>query len=210
MKTGSAPAGRPAPSEPDGGVQPAARASRLGLGLILLGTVLGALSLSVLNWFRGTLHLLHGSQSTAGDIGDLLDRLVSERRALDDRNAFHLGLSDYYFSWLAWVLLAAAFIVAIVATLPTSEGGPVRFLAVLLAVLGILATLWSLDVYRPAHDPRLANGPSYAQFVSHTSYGAWAAFAAFVLIGFGAVLGPGPRPARAPRDEDAALGSGPA
>lgn len=191
MRTDGPLAGAPATSPGAGSTgAPAPMPNRVGLVLIGIGAVLGALSLTVLNWFHGNLELLHGSQSTAGDIGDLLDRLVTTRRALDDRNAIHLGLSDYYFSWLAWVLLAALVIVAIVAALPTSEGGRVRILAGLLSLLGILATFWSLDLYRPAHSAPVASGPSYADFVSHTSFGAWAAFAAFVLIGLGAVLGP--------------------
>lgn len=200
MRSGSPIAGRPTQGQDAERIQPPAGCTnRLALALIILGAVLGALSLTVLRWFRGTLDLLHGSQSTAGDIGDLLDRLVTARRALDNRNAIHLGLSDYYFSWLAWVLLAAVFVVAVVAVMPTAEGGAVRTLGALLASLGVLATFWSLDVYRPAHDPRLPSGPSYADFLQHTSYGAWAAWAAFGLMGIGAALGPSRRPRPATR-----------
>lgn len=200
MRSGSPLAGRPTCGQDVEPIQPPAqRTNRLGLALIVVGAALGALSLTVLSWFHGTLDLLHGSQSTAGDLGDLLDRLVTARRALDDRNAIHLGLSDYYFSWLGWVLLVSVFVVAVVAIMPTAEGGPVRVLGALLALLGILATFWSLDVYRPAHDPRLPSGPSYADFLRHSSYGAWAAWAAFLLMGIGSALGPSKRSLTASR-----------
>jgi hypothetical protein len=174
--------------------------SRTGLLLVGLGAVLGAIALTVLPWFRGDVGVLRGSHSTTGDLGDVLDSLVSLRHDLGDKHAYRLGLSDYYFSWLGWLLLAAAVVVAVVAILPTSEGGAVRILGVLICLLGVTATFWAIDVYRA--DPELGgkprpnvdylpgDGPGYGAFLSHASAGFWVAVAAFVLIGVGAAHGP--------------------
>lgn len=162
----------------------------MALAFVGVGAVLGVLAFSVLDWFHGQLGMLTGSRSTVGDIGELLDRLVATRDKLHDRGAIHLGLSEYYYSWLAWLLIVAAVIVALVAALPTAEGGQVRVLGALISVLGVVATLWAIEVYRPAHNEGVSRGPSFGDFMRHTSVGAWFALAAFVLIGIGAVLGP--------------------
>ena len=182
-------------TDPSGAAKPTSSPNPVGLTLIGVGALLGVLAFTVLDWFHGTLGVLDGSRSKVGDIGDLLDQLVVTRHQLDDHDAIHLGLSQYYYSWLAWVLIAAAVVVAVVAALPTSEGGQVRVLGVLLAVLGVVATLWAIDVYRPAHDAGVSRGPSFKDFLDHTSIGAWCAIAAFVLIGAGALLGPRRTPA---------------
>jgi len=161
----------------------------VAFALVGLGALLGVLSLTVLPWFRAVGAIR--STDTVSDIRELLDDLISRRRELGTRSAFHLGLSEYYYSWLAWLLLAAAVIIALVAAFPTREGGQVRMLGFLVSGLGVVATVWALDVYRPGHHtPGVDPGPSFADFAAHMSFGAWAALLAFVLLGLAAVLGP--------------------
>lgn len=208
--------GEPIPSAPtqlaaDDEAPPSAsdqRLRRVGVALVAAGAVLGLLACTVLEWFRGEGEGIGGgSGSTFGDIHHQVDYLRSQFAELGGASFVHFGVSPVYFGWLAWVLLALAVVAGFAATTPLGRYSvPARVTAAFLAFIGLAVTLWALDLlsYGAAYAARARavhdQVPTYAYFLEHTSTGAWAAVAAFVLIGVGGTLGPLPAPDRPSKD----------
>jgi hypothetical protein len=163
--------------------------------LVVVGAALIVVADTVLRWFRDT----HGSAFGGGakettfaklhDELDALDKLVSSNPAAS--HIVHFGVSVQYFDWLGWVLLAAAVVLGLLAIAPIGPSAVgVRVLAVLAGLAGIGLTLWALDLVRT--DASVGNNlaHSYGWYLSHTSWGAWAALLGFLLVTLGAVMGP--------------------
>jgi len=85
----------------------------------------------------------------------------------------------WYFSWLGWVLLASAALFGLVATIRSPLAIAFRIGGVLVSLIAIGATYWSLHkLVTPA------------SVFDNTCAGMWLTFAGFVLTGVGAALGP--------------------
>lgn len=164
----------------------------VGAGLIIVGAILGVLAFTAFNWFSDKVGDVSGGGSKFSKVHDLLNQVDVPGAS----QYIDLGtLSKPYFSWLAWVLLAAAVVIGLAAVSPVGAGAPaLRAVGVVVGLAGLGATLWAIDLFSikqsiPGAD--LSGTPnSYTDFLKHTSIGAWAAGAAFLLIAIGAAAGP--------------------
>jgi len=92
------------------------------------------------------------------------------------------GVNGYihaYFSWLGWVLLVVAIVVALAANAPTAIHGFLRLIGLLLGIGAAIATFWSLKT-----------GSSFSFVFHHTSVGFWLSIVGFLVAGIGALVGP--------------------
>lgn len=155
---------------------PVVNESHQGFGVVgaifaVVGAILGVVALTAVNWFTQT-----GSdpRSHFGDV----------HRLLNEAGPFATGVSKLYFAWLAWALLAAAFVFAILAVLPTPASGPLRALGAIAALAGIGVTFWAGKLLT-------TSSPSYTEYLKHARLGFYFILGAFLLIGIGALIGPG-------------------
>jgi hypothetical protein len=133
-----------------------------------IGAVLLIISFTAVDWIS------QGSGSTFGDIHDALSP--------DPPGA--TGLAKTYFSWLGWVLLIVAVVIAIAATLPTPASGPLRALGAIIAAAAIALTFFAIQI---------ADGVAYSEVIKHASIGFYLALGGFLLVGIGALCGPSNR-----------------
>lgn len=178
-----------------------ARAERFGIvGLVfaLVGGVLGVLAFTVLPWLQQDDHSndfqAKSSESTFGKLHTRLDDLQHYMRLPRVSDHVHLGVAPTYFSWLGWALLAVAFVLAVLAVAPLGRGVAVlRPAAAVVALAGLGLTFWTIDLF--TYDVSLARyfgarSASFGQYLGHGFLGFWAALAAFLLVGIGALVGP--------------------
>jgi hypothetical protein len=94
------------------------------------------------------------------------------------------GASEPYFSWLGWMLLAAAVVLGALAV--SRIGGRhwwVRWLSAVVGATGASVTFLALNlIVFEKNSPNNANAPTYSEFLGHSGPGAWAAIGGFVLI----------------------------
>jgi hypothetical protein len=163
-----------------------------GAALVVIGAILGVLAFTVLGWFRNKVgDVGSSSKSTFSKVHDALDNAQNQAKELHVSKYLHFGISPTYFSWLAWVLLAAAVVLGLLAV--SSAGtGAVRGLAVLVGLAGAGLTIWALDLveFDRGLPGEPSNLPGFTDYIKHSGFGAWAAVAAFLLITIGAAIGP--------------------
>lgn len=99
------------------------------------------------------------------------------------------GLSDAYFTWLAWVLLVVAFALAVVAN---TGGGAARGAGVLGGLVGLAGAVLTVFALR------LTDGQSLRRYLDAAGAGFWAAVIGFALVALGAALGVSRKPAPLP------------
>jgi hypothetical protein len=118
----------------------------------------------------------HGHQIKFSTLHDLTDRAGGSRAP------------RWYFSWLAWLLLALVVIVGAVANVPGPLSVPLRVLGLLLGIAGIVATYWALH-----------KAVAPASVLDDARAGVWLAFVGYLFTAVGATLGPvGARPGTGP------------
>ena len=173
--------------------EPVSRFNPVAAVLVVLGAAALLLAFTVLNWFRSDSDDASffddaGDDSTFGKLskGFAKTRNGVPARYRDDLS---FGVSDQYFGWLGWTLLAAAVVLAVLAILPLASGSaPLRVLAVLVSLAGIVLTAWALRLIAVSGDlektiSTSANKfPSYGDYLKHSSFGAWAAVLGFALL----------------------------
>jgi hypothetical protein len=139
----------------------------VGALLAFVGAALGIVAFTAVNWFdgRGNSHL--------GDVHDVVNR--AHRFGLDT------GIAKLYYSWLAWVLLGLAVVVAVLANIPGPASGALRGLGVLVGLAGIGVTFWAVQ---------FAHGQAYTEFLKHARVGFYLTLGAFLLTAIGAAVGP--------------------
>ena len=166
-----------------------------------IAAVLGILSLFVLGWYRDNYNSVSGggNASSGSKFSKIHDALQSAQNQIDSNPSagkyVHFGLAPTYFSWLGYVLIIAAVILAFIAAAPL--GGAVvlvKFVAAIVALAGLGATFWAIDLisFDAALRGQLGNdAPSgYGDWLKHTSFGAWAMMLAFLLCFIAALLPP--------------------
>lgn len=140
----------------------------VGAVLAVLGAAAVVVAFTAVKWYdQGSLKF--------NDIKDNLDHFSSQASFLPKA----------YYSWLGWVLLAAALVLALVAAAPTSGAAAARGLGLLVGLAGVGATLWAVDYAQGIH-----GAPSYSEFIKHAGVGFYLAAAGFLVIGIGAAIGP--------------------
>jgi hypothetical protein len=143
----------------------------VGAAIAVVGAVLLVLSFTVLDWYS-----FSGSK-----FSDL-------HRGVHDLGSLATGPARLYFGWLAWVMAIVAVLAALIAAAPV-VGGPLRVVAPIVAAAGVVVSLFAVQFARSGLDP--VNGyDGYGSFLRHARLGFWFAVAGFVLVGFGALLGP--------------------
>ncbi len=140
----------------------------VGAALALVGAVLGVISLTAVKWFSDT------GKAHFSDIHDIVKALGSEGT----------GMGKVYFGWLAWVLLAAAVVTALLANLPSSASAALRSLGVLVSLVGIGLTFLGI---------KFATNTKYSDFLKHANVGFYLVLGAFLLTAIGSAIGPGRR-----------------
>ena len=169
--------------------------------LAVIAAVLGILALFVFGWYRKDYSSVSGGNSASSNskFSDVHDA-VSKLQHLVDSNPsagkfISFGIAPTYFSWLGYLLVAAAVVLAIIAALPT--GGAVMLFKVLTAIValaGIGLTLWAIDLFSlapAAQAQTTGNVPNgYGDWIKHTSFGAWAMGVAFLLCLIAALIPP--------------------
>jgi hypothetical protein len=98
-----------------------------------------------------------------------------------------------YFSWLAWVLLAAAVVVGLLAVLPNAFSGVLRVLGPIVGLAGVGLTFWAIDLasFSGPYARQLgSSNPGYSDYLNDAGPGFWLAAAGLLVIGLGALLGP--------------------
>jgi hypothetical protein len=180
--------GQPAYGQPYGGPPPApaagVRTGRsfgvVGAVLTIVGAALCIVAFTATNWFK-----------IAGETGDFSDSRKALDR-LDDINAAGT-LPHAYFGWLAWVLLAAAAVIALLANLPTPASAPLRGFGALIAVAGIAFTLLAVKLISRESIARQADLPvSYGDWLKNAAKqpSLYVALGGFLLIAIGSLIGP--------------------
>jgi hypothetical protein len=167
--------------------RPGARdlASYLSPGTVLvgIGTLLILLAFTVLDWFE-TGFFGNGGDATFSGVHHALD--ATKRQAAAEGISSHVsyGASDLYFSWLGWLLLVAAVVAAGLAL--SQFGAPIwglRWVAAVVAMTGVALTFLALNLVTfEGNAPNNADAPSYGDYISHASLGAWSAIAGFLFI----------------------------
>src|SRR4051794_7775688 len=119
------------PSGSYGAAPAAARPGVVGIVLAVLGAIAGIIAFTATKWYSD-----FGVGSKFGDIHKVLDHADGDAA----------GVAKAYFGWLAWVLLAVAVIVAVLANLPTPASGGLRAAGAVVALAGIGFTFWALKL----------------------------------------------------------------
>ena len=172
-----------------------------GLVLAVIAAVLGILSLFVFGWYRKDYSSLSGGakSSSSSKFSNVHDALTKLQHLIDSNPSagkfISLGVAPVYFSWLGYLLIVAAVVLAVISALPT--GGAVMLFKVLTAIValaGIGLTLWAIDLFSlaPAAQAQVSGStPSgYGDWIKHTSFGAWAMGLAFLLCLIAALIPP--------------------
>lgn len=146
--------------------------ARFGVGVVgtvlaIVGAALGIIALTALDWYKGS------PPSHFTDINDAVKVLHA--------NGLDTGIGYVYFRWLAWVLLAAAVVVAVLANLPSPASAGLRVLGALLGLAGIGITFWAIDI---------AHGFAYTTFLKDARVGFYFMLAAFLLTFLASLIGP--------------------
>ncbi|MEO9138114.1 MAG: hypothetical protein ABI345_03520 [Jatrophihabitans sp.] len=160
---------------PQGGYTPAASGGRsfgvVGTILAVLGAVAGVVAFTATNWFRG------GGQSHFSDVHDALDRAPGGAAST---------ISALYFGWLAWVLLGAGLLAAIVANLPSPASGAMRAIGIIIGLAGIVLTFLATKLTSENTTRGLFD---YIKEAGHAP-SLYLAVGAFLLILIGSAIGP--------------------
>ncbi|MDT4928397.1 MAG: hypothetical protein QOF92_1264 [Pseudonocardiales bacterium] len=155
------------PSNPYGGGPPSQSFGVVGAAIAVVGAALVVVAFTALNWFKG-----NGS-SKVSDIHKVLDGAPSNTVS---------GLANAYFSWLGWVLLALAAIIAIAANAPSPASGALRGVGVVVGLGAAVLTLFAIKLS--------SGGPDLTAYLKDGRVGFYATLAGFVLIAVGAAIGP--------------------
>jgi len=172
-----------------------------GLVLAAIAAVLGILSLFVFGWYRKDYSSVSGGANSSSNskFHNVHDALTKLQHLIDSNPTagkfISLGVAPVYFSWLGYLLIVAAVVLAIISALPT--GGAVMLFKVLTAIVslaGIGLTLWAIDLFSlspAAQAQTTGNTPNgYGDWIKHTSFGAWAMGLAFLLCLIAALIPP--------------------
>ncbi|MDP9118049.1 MAG: hypothetical protein M3O28_12475 [Actinomycetota bacterium] len=133
-----------------------------------VGTVFLVLAFTVTNWFKSSPDASH-----LRDVHHVLT-LISPS-----------PIAKAYFGWLAWVLLVAAVVAALLAATPTIAT-PFRVLGVVIAAAGIGLTFAAIHLYSGG----APNSLSYGTYLRNARLAFYLAIVGFIVVGIGAGIGP--------------------
>lgn len=165
------PGGYGAPSDPYGRGASGGRSFNVaGAAVAVLGAIAVLIAYLVLDWFKG-------SHSSFSDIHKILGSAPSQAVS---------SLADWYFSWLGWVLLAVAAILAIAANAPTSAHGALRAAGAVVAIAGAVITFFAIKIF----STNVSANDGLFDYVKDARLGFYVALAGFIVVAIGALMGP--------------------
>lgn len=180
--------------------------SRIGAAVVGGGVLLVLVGLVVLPWYRvssddffAQFFAGAGSSARFSEVHAALGRFHEFVAGQGIARFVSFGVAASYFSWLGWVLAAAAALSGGLAVSPVGDRrwSP-RWLAAVIAFAGGGITVTALDLVTFAGSPPPnARPPSFSAFVQHTSLGPWVVVAGYTLI-----LGGAFAPHNAPAEPD--------
>jgi hypothetical protein len=138
----------------------------VGTILALIGAAACVVAFTALTWF-------HEGKDKFSNLHDITNN-----------SPFATGIGTVYYSWLAWVLLGAGLVTAILANLPSSLAMGMRPLAILINLAGVGITIWAVD---------FVHGRGYTFFLKHADEGFYVAAAGFLAMAIGSMIGPSHR-----------------
>lgn len=165
------------------------RVNRTAAMLAVVAAVLGLLSLFSFGWYAGGDTRLPTSGTTFATIRTFtryLDHELTATPSFGDN--YSLGVAPVYFAWLAYVLTGLAVLLALLSSAPGALAVTRKVAAALVSLAGLGVTLWALQLVRYDGPGGSDRGTGYTDWFRHTSYGAWAMLAAFVLTLVASVL----------------------
>jgi len=138
----------------------------VGIVLALVGAVAGIIAFTATKWYS--------------DLGRA--HFSDVHKITKIAEAHTPGIAKAYFSWLAWVVLIVAVLVAIAANLPSGASPGLRAVGAIVALAGIGLTFWAL---------KLSSG-GYGQYVKHAAKAPslYLVVGGFLLILIGSLMGP--------------------
>jgi hypothetical protein len=138
----------------------------VGAVVALLGAAAGAVSVTALRWYTAlTVNGEHPSWAR-GHFSDIHD-LIKESLGTNAN-----GFGKAYFSWLGYLLLTAAVVVALLANAPTPARAALRVFSFLVSLAGAGLTLLGI---------KFANNATYKDFLKHADIGFYFMIGAFAL-----------------------------
>jgi hypothetical protein len=142
--------------------------------ITVAGIVLVVVAFTAVNWFDGKgsshFHDIHKVLSTPG-----IGRFTST-------------LSPPYFSWLGWVLLAAAGVTALLAAVPAT-GAAFRIIGLLVGLAAVAITFIALKFFNSHGHEISSQFGGYSDYIKHASTGFYLAAGGFLLMAIGAAIG---------------------
>jgi hypothetical protein len=139
----------------------------VGLAVTALGAIAVILAFTVFDWFRD-----FGRNSHFGDLKKVVDAA--------DSSGFGFTPSKLYFDWLGWVLLVAAVVTAVLASLPIAASRVWQAVGLLVGLVGVAMTFVAI---------KLGDRGGYSTYLKHTNVGFYVAAAGFLVLGIGAAIG---------------------
>ena len=149
-----------------------------GAVVAVLGAAAGAIAVTVLKWYSTLVLSTGDARFKRAHFSDVHDLITSLQTGAN-------GFGKVYFSWLGYVLLAAAVVFALLANAPTPARTGLRVFGALVGLAGIALTFLGI---------RFINGITYSQFLKHANVGFYVMLGAFALTTIASLL---PAPSRA-------------
>jgi hypothetical protein len=135
----------------------------VGAVVALIAAAAGAVAVTALKWFS-TLGRAHFS-----DVHDLVKGLGPVAN----------GFGKAYFSWLGYLLLAAAVVFALLANAPTPARVPLRIFGFLVGLGGMGVTFLGI---------KFSNNATYKDFLKHADVGFYVMLGAFALAAIASII----------------------
>jgi hypothetical protein len=140
----------------------------VGAAVALVGAALVVVAFTAVNWYN---HLPFRSH-------------LDDLRKIADHSDVVTGVAKAYFTWLGWVLLAAAVVATLVAVLPNPAANAFRALGLIIGLAGAGLAFWAI---------KFDSDTGYSQFIKHARAGFYLTVGGFLLLAIGAAFGPGRR-----------------
>jgi hypothetical protein len=169
--------------------------SRTGLVFVVLGAIAIGVAFTILNWYhsdKGEFSKPENGLTTFSKIHKTIGQLKDSFSAAGGSKDVSFGVSNLYFAWLGWALFAAAVVFGLIAISQLGTRTPaLKILAAVIAAAGLGITAWAVDLISLSGKLATQAGSdqsTYTSYLKHTSFGAWAAAAGFLLILIGSLL----------------------
>jgi hypothetical protein len=140
----------------------------VGAVVALLAAAAGAVAVTALKWFS-TLPQAAGGRAHFSDVNDLVKGL----------GPVASGFGKAYFSWLGYLMLAAAVVFALLANAPTPARTALRIFGFLVGLAGMGLTFLGI---------KFSNNANFKDFLKHADVGFYVMLGAFALAAIASII----------------------